>query len=198
MLDENSIDILTEFTSIGLGRAGALLNDLLEGHVDLDVPTVDFRGPEVTVDRLGRYSSERLSVVRLAFTGSLEGSGLLVFAPDCAANLVAVLSGEEEPDEDLDSLKQATLSEVGNIVLNSLMGTLANLLDRSFDYRVPSYFEADPAQLVQGGTQLMCVNSAFSTQGRTIEGEILLKFTDESLSLLNGYLAACYLSSEVA
>ncbi|MCA9790492.1 MAG: chemotaxis protein CheC [Candidatus Eremiobacteraeota bacterium] len=191
MLDEYTIDVLNELTNIGMGRAAVLLNDLLEDHVDLGIPRVDLSSPQLLSHRLERHASPQLACVRLDFTGNLVGSASLIFSPQSAANLVAILSGEGEEEEDLDLLKVATLTEVGNIVLNSIMGTLANLLERQFDYRVPVYLEASPEQLVHADAKVLCVNTSFKTRGRVVEGDILLIFRPESLELLRQYLATC-------
>lgn len=191
MLDEYTLDVLNELTNIGMGRAAALLNDLLEDHIELSIPQVELSCPQSLSGRLERHDSSLLACVRLDFTGNLLGSAALIFSPQSAANLAAILSGEGEDEEDLDLLKVATLTEVGNIVLNSIMGTLANLLDRQFDYRVPVYLEASPAALVQADARVLCVNTSFRTRGKVVEGDILLIFRADSLELLKMYLAAC-------
>ncbi|MGE0494577.1 MAG: chemotaxis protein CheC [Vulcanimicrobiota bacterium] len=191
MLDEYTLDALAELTNIGMGRAAVLLNDLLEDHLELGIPQVLLSLPQALLHQLKRFGSSQLACVRLDFTGNLIGSASLVFSPESAANLAAILSGEGEEDEDFDLLKVATLTEVGNIVLNSIMGTLANLLERQFDFRVPYYLEASPEQLANSTTKVLSVTTSFKTRGRIIEADILLFFRQESLELLKLYLTTC-------
>ena len=52
-------------------------------------------------------------------------------------------------DDDLNAMKVATLTEIGNIVLNGVMGSIANVLSGPLTYSVPIYNESSIMHLIQ-------------------------------------------------
>ncbi len=53
-----------------------------------------------------------------------------------------MLAGDGE-QLDMDALRAGTFCEVGNIVLNGVMGSISNMLNFDFDYSVPEYLETN-------------------------------------------------------
>jgi len=62
-LSEEQRDWLTELVNMGVGRAAAALNDLVEGHVELRVPYVDLVHPQQLSDAVGVLSHTPVSSV---------------------------------------------------------------------------------------------------------------------------------------
>jgi chemotaxis protein CheC len=135
------IDALTELINIGVGRAAGMLNQILEAHVQLNVPSVKIF-PHSEIEKvLSNVAKTRLSVVSLVFKGSFSGTALLAFPSDSASHLVNILTGEESVIPDLDSVRVGALTEVGNIVLNGVMGSVSNVLKKRLSYSIPAYVE---------------------------------------------------------
>jgi chemotaxis protein CheC len=135
------IDALTELINIGVGRAAGMLNQILEAHVQLNVPSVKIF-PHSEIEKvLSNVAKTRLSVVSLVFKGSFSGTALLAFPSDSASHLVNILTGEELDVLDLDSVRVGALTEVGNIVLNGVMGSVSNVLKKRLSYSIPAYVE---------------------------------------------------------
>ena len=134
-------DALKEIINVGVGRAAGMLNELLNNHIELEVPRVDVI-PFSEVEReFCLMGSQSVSAVRLRFKGPITGVSSLVFPTDSAAKLVDILMGEESLSADLDSIKIGTLSEVGNIILNAVMAAFGNLLETRLIYTIPAYME---------------------------------------------------------
>jgi chemotaxis protein CheC len=141
-LNSEQIDVLTELINIGVGRAAGMLNQMLDAHVNLQVPHVNIFQSSELEDVLKQDASIDLSVVRLSFKGSFSGTALLAFPAESSANLVNVLTGEEEEVmDDLDALRVGALTEVGNIVLSGVMGSISNVLKQHLTYSLPIYME---------------------------------------------------------
>uniref|UniRef100_A0ACD5GZE0 Uncharacterized protein n=1 Tax=Desertifilum tharense IPPAS B-1220 TaxID=1781255 RepID=A0ACD5GZE0_9CYAN len=51
----------------------------------------------------------------------------MIFPTESASTLVSLLTGEKPGTPDLEAVKIGTLLEVGNIVLNGVVGTVSNL-----------------------------------------------------------------------
>lgn len=132
----------------------------------------DHRARSRIENRLLIDKSDRI----LGFSGSFSGSAQLLFPTDSAVKLVSVLTGEQKGSPDLDSLKISTLSEVGNMVINGIMGLIGNILDQPLDYAVPYYAEEEIEALllkeesVDSGSVLLAPTH-FSIEELPIQGD---------------------------
>ena len=100
-----------------------------------------------------------------------------------------VLTGEEPGTPDLDSVRAGTLSEVGNIVINGVMGSFGNLLHIPLTYELPFYFEGAPEHLLkfqnaEPDLTMLLAHTRFSVQDLEIQGTILLVFEVRSFDSL--------------
>jgi chemotaxis protein CheC len=92
-------------------------------------------------------------------------------------------------EEGLDAIRAGTLCEVGNIVINALMGTLANVLSLRLEYTVPAYIEGDAARLVSvagldGEHVVLLAETEFAVEAMSIKGTIAVFFTMETFARL--------------
>ena len=190
------IDALRELINIGVGRAAGALNDMVGAHVELRVPSVRLVSP-VDIKEASRWVDEQeLATVRLGFSGEIQGTTELVFPADSASKLVALLTGEECGTPDLDSLRATALTEVGNILLNAVMGSITNVLQRHIRYELPTYSEETPEALVEAvrsqaeaavllaQTHFLVRQSHSSAEQDKIEGEVTLLFGMGSFEVL--------------
>jgi chemotaxis protein CheC len=180
-LSAAQVDAIQEAINIGVGRAASALNDLVDRPVMLVAPSVELLSFEELPRAFDSIGTSAVSSVQMGFHGSLEGCAFLIFPQQSAARLVAGLTGDEHTDEDLDSLRSGTLTEVGNVLVNSVLGTLANLLDRPLRYSSPVYEEGSALSLVTTQAHsseplLLLVRTGFRIRGMEIEGSLLLLF----------------------
>ncbi len=182
------LDALSELMNIGVGRAAGMLNEMLGSPIELEVPTIKvLRISDLAVE-LGQGADDSYAIVRLPFQGSIQGTAALLFPPDSAALLVAALTGEEPGTPDLDTVRAGTLSEVGNIVINGVMGSLGNQLRLALTYELPSYFEGLPEHLLRQRSQpdptMLLAHTRFAVKDLEIQGTILLVFEVRSFDAL--------------
>jgi chemotaxis protein CheC len=181
ILTTAQMDILKELVNIGIGRAASVLNEMTSFHISLEVPFIkvlSYKAVKKEVEELGSY---RVAAVRLGFKGPFSGTAALVFPPDSASRLVAVLTGEEPGTPDLDSVRAGTLTEVGNIVINGVMGSVANIIKHHVDYSVPTYAEDTIDNLLALNGEdinplIVLVRTRFTIQQLLVEGDIILLF----------------------
>ena len=141
-LSADQLDALQEFINIGVGRAASILNDMLDCHILLRTPLIEIFDTVQLQQKLEkRFNGGRFSTVRLAFSGQFSGTTELLFPTESASTLVAALTGEDPDSVDLDAVKIGTLSEIGNIVINGVMGSISNLLGQHLHYAIPMYLE---------------------------------------------------------
>ena len=124
---------------MGVGRAAGTLNSLLGRHIELEVPKIDLVGIDELSKHLG-IDQHKIATVTLGFYGPIEGNASVLFDQESALQLVDLLvPGALSNPEEVDAVSESTITEVGNIIVNSVMGTIANCFQFELDFRVPRY-----------------------------------------------------------
>jgi len=177
-------DALTELIHIGVGHAASTLNCLIKHKVRLTVPSIELQ--HIQDIKNSQVVDEDVSSVSMAFHGDFTGNTSLMFPVDSAQTLVAVLTGEAPDSTALDDSRSGTLSEVGNIFLNGVMGSLSNMLSSTLDYAVPVYQEASLTTILghRKSEAVLMARANFYIDELCIEGNILLFFEIESFRAL--------------
>ncbi|BAT55977.1 CheC, inhibitor of MCP methylation [Nostoc sp. NIES-3756] len=177
----DQLDALQELINIGVGRAANLLNEMVDSHIRLEIPFVKVLTASQAYQELAsRFHDNSLSSVKLGFTGSFYGTAGLIFPTESASKLVSVLTGEEAGSADLDAVKIGTLSEIGNIVINGVMGSISNVLQQHMNYTLPVYLEDTIANLVftshGNESKILLAQAHFTIEQLKIIGDIILIF----------------------
>lgn len=188
-LKPDQIDALKELINIGVGKAAAVLSEMIECHITLQVPFIKILTRDTLQQEIESLGLDRISAVKQGFKGSFTGTAALVFPPDSASKLVNVLTNEGPGTPDLDSVMAGTLSEVGNIVINGVMGSIANVLKQHINYSLPTYMEDVIGNLldtheVHHYTAFILATTQFIVEQLHIQGNIILIFETGSFDAL--------------
>lgn len=188
-LNAYQMDLLQELINMGVGRAAGSLNQLVRVHVVLSVPYISLISPEDCTAYTSSFSKDHLAAVKLGFNGDFSGTAVLVFPTESAEKLVSIVIGEETMAFDEDSLRIGALQEVGNIVLNGVMGTITNVLNQSVDYFPPDFiegsFDSVFSQIEEGEpTMFLIVKTHFELEETLIEGDVIILFRMHSFDAL--------------
>lgn len=198
-LTSSQMDTIKEIINIGVGKAANLLNSLISSHIDLKVPELKVITIKELITEVQQDHGEVLSAVSLPFSGGFSGIAKLIFPTESAGTLVSVFIDEEDGNNDLDTLKIGTLSEIGNIVLNSLLGTISNFLNINLNYTPPNYLESEISDLLYSAKTSIteaCLYARTNFLIRTLEisGDFVLIFELGSLNklieMIDQYFAA--------
>ncbi|MBZ8180360.1 MAG: chemotaxis protein CheC [Oscillatoria sp. PMC 1051.18] len=195
-LTADQIDAIQELVNIGVGRAASVLNEMLEASIRLQVPYIKVKSPlELETEMENRLGLEQIAAVRQDFSGSFSGIAELVFPTDSASMLAAILTGEEPGTPDLDAVKISTLSEVGNILINSVIGSIGNLINQNLDYDLPIYIEDTVKNLLHASQSdhqntILLAQTHFAIEQYQIRGDIILIFEVGSFDLLMNAIAS--------
>lgn len=173
------MDALKEFINIGVGRAAAALNELVRLRVVLEVPSIRILSPFQFKREMSDLGDRNMAAVKIGFYGPFSGSAALVISPASASKLVGVLAGKATGPGAVD---QETLREVGNIVVNGVLGSLGNILRQQISYSLPAYAEVTIKNLffsekIGNETVFLLVRTRFAVQEIEVEGNIILLFT---------------------
>ena len=155
MIDETIGDLerdaVGELINIAIGRAAAALSELVDDEVKLSVPFVEFSDAECTARRLGiEMGGIETVAVRQHFDGRMEGDILLIFPEHRSLELVRSMLGDQVPLDQLTDLEREALLEIGNIILNACLGSLANQLGLTLESSLPAYVRGSPARVLGG------------------------------------------------
>ncbi len=180
-VDNNTIDAIREIVNIGVGRAAGQLNEMTGSHIRLKIPFVDLVPfQDITKEEEKIIQGKVLSAVLLDFKGSFSGVTAIVFPPESALALVMLLTGETEDSPDLDVMRIEALKEVGNIVINAVMGSIANVLSEHLTYSLPVYYEGPVGDIAglkkerPADEWVLLARASFLIESLNIEGDILL------------------------
>jgi len=179
-------DALTELVNIGVGHAASTLNSLIDHKIRLVVPNIEILSIQSIIEHPKLCTEGDISAVSMAFRGSFNGNASLMFPLESATTLVAVLTDETVGSPQLDELRSGTLAEVGNILLNGVMGSIGNILSASLNYSVPAYHESSLSDILghQQAEAVLVAWANFFVDELRIEGNILLFFEIESFQAL--------------
>jgi len=185
VLTDDQRDILRELVNVGVGRAGYVLSEMVDSRVGLQVPEVRAAdGHEAR--KLCRLctQTERVSTVQQTFSGALIGSALLAFPSTSARSLVATLTATSSDSPEIDAEREAVLTEVGNVIINGVLGSLGNLVNLDLAFGLPRYEEGlpDGALTLTVHGSAVIVDVLFQIQSHSIEGELALFFEIDSLA----------------
>ena len=188
-LSPEQLDALQELLNIGVGRAAGSLNQMIEKPIRLHIPFIQVGTREELTPHIQQIQQAPLSSVQLPFQGTFSGSACLLFPTTSAATLITALIGDEEDSDTMDSLREATLTEIGNIVLNGVMGSLANILHNRITYSVPFYQETSLQELLQPLSSDSCdillwAQTQFTIEDNAITGDIILMMGIIDMGLL--------------
>lgn len=176
------MDNLREMVNAGMGKAASSLNLLLDSPIELEIPSISLFKQEELLETRKILGNHRMSCVRMGFSGPVAGSALLVFSQPSAARLVATLVSQDTTLAGLNAIMTETLKEVGNIIINSVVGTIGNFLKKPIELSLPDYLEGSLEDLLKPEahpdslTLLMMVRTRFRAQDRQIDGNIFLIF----------------------
>ena len=125
------LDALRELANIGSGTAGTALSQMLGRSVDISVPNAFVLPLAEAVEAVGPPEQE-VTGVAIPLAGDMDAVVLLVFPVEDAGTLAAML-GVEPGTEDAVS----ALSEIGNILAASYIGSLGMMTGLELDLTPP-------------------------------------------------------------
>lgn len=186
---ELELDALTELVNIGVSRAAASLGSMVGEQVLLSVPAVMIISRTDAACRIGEPATNLLVAVSQAFHGEVSGHALLIFPEKNSLELVRAVTGGRLSLEDILELEHEALAEIGNIILNACIATVANLLKRSLTMSLPQIIRGTSAGLFdlavsEADDVVLFVHIDFTLKGRQLTGYVAMIMDFASLASL--------------
>ncbi|WP_426107523.1 chemotaxis protein CheC [Massilia sp. TSP1-1-2] len=138
-LSELQHDALVEIFNIGVGHAARSMSEIVNEPVTMSVPSISFLNRAGAAAMLRNKDSKRVCGVSQHYDGAFSTDAILMFPEDKSLDIVRLMVGESVPLKELTEMEQEAMSEIGNIILNSCVGTLANIFCQELRGSLPAY-----------------------------------------------------------
>lgn len=145
---ELEVDALKEIVNLGVGAAAGVLNEMTGSEILLSVPDVMFADAETLSNALAREIEGDSVSISQKFAGQIGGAATLVFTERSSQKLVEILLGEAIDLVENPELEAEALEEIGNIVLNSALGALADEVTGELKIDLPIVFKGEARQVL--------------------------------------------------
>lgn len=194
MLNSKQVDTITEIINIGVGKGSASLSQMIDGEILLNVPYVNvITFDDVLSEIMKLGGGENVHSVEMRFSGEYEGSANVILPGDSASQLASLLIHEAPDSATIKEMKDGLMIEVGNIILNAIMGSFGNILDAPLDYHMPKSYQGDVEGIYgqldkERYNQVLVCHTNFSIRGKNISGDILIMYEMGSFDKLSDVL----------
>jgi CheY-like chemotaxis protein/chemotaxis protein CheY-P-specific phosphatase CheC len=185
-------DAFRETINVAMGRAAALLAKVLGVFVQLPVPTVNmFEVGELHMALADAHNSERLTAVCQGYIGGgIAGEALLIFHDSDIADMGSLMQRDsaDYPDEEM-------LLDLSTILIGACLSGIAEQIDVEFSQGHPQMLGAqggidDLIRINQTRWQkTLAVEISYSVEGHSINFDLLMLFTEDSVERLTNKLA---------
>ena len=191
-------DILAEMFNIGIGKSASLLSEIINKKILLDISRFniffDCDLNEKNIEKfLSKVTDGTLMVSSIEFEKKITGEANLIFPMDKMRAFINLCLNQESvvcenennfTDVDIDIIK-----EIGNIVLNALIGEISNFLNVSLNYSLPKvrFFCKDFFKLKIENKKDSCIILLYVTfiiDETEIQGAIIVNLNLNSLKEL--------------
>jgi chemotaxis protein CheC len=191
-LSELEQDALAELSNIAMARAANSLRQMIKHQVELSVPSVEIVSKEAATQLISKPTNSTLVAIRQDFTGAFSGRALLIFPESSSLELVRVVVGSQLPLEDIVNLEDEALAETGNIILNSWVATIANLLKSGLKMSLPTVVRGDSSQMFkseESQSLVLFLHIKFEISTKEIRGYVALLMDIPSVEELRSLIA---------
>ena len=183
---EKTVEALTKLVNSGVVSGVEVLNAMLSSEIRPDIPTIRVVEPyELEIETVIDDNSA-FAIVEMGFNGTLHGISGLVFPKENAWKFIEKVAGDDAGSGEFDFVSTGVLTEIGNIVLNRVMGAISNALALNLDYVVPNFFQGSLDRLWSNTPDRAGLVAAtrFKVDDFATEGNIVVFFDQTSFSRL--------------
>ncbi len=182
------LDALKELINIGVGKGASLLNKMLNKPIVLN--TINVQIVDWHDEALLQYQAKNASIVHMDFSGQINGRANLIFPNKDAVHLLGLIAPWLNVDTSINQVKENVLTEVGNIVINGVIGSLNNVLHLESSYTLPWYSDGALFDFFNGlgRGKFILANTQYEIEEQSIKGTLLIFFELSSFQVLGELL----------
>ena len=162
---ELELDVLKEVMNIGGGNAATSISSLVSRPIDMKVPEVKILSYQDLYDQI-MHEDEIVYATAIQILGEIEGVFLFVLNEESATKITTFMLGYKEENMEI---KQSAIQELTNIIANSFLGAIGQMIAKQLTTSVPmlqtDYFGAVISSLYmaldQFDDQVMIIRNEF-------------------------------------
>lgn len=192
LFNEKKLEKLRTLFSEGMNRAGNALKEIVKRKTSVYLTQVKVL-PLEEIPNLVEEQKNVVSGVYLHFSGILTG-GVLVYFPESSALILSDLLLERKLDDtrEIYELEQSALKEIGNILTNTYIDVIAEIVGVKIIPSVP-YFTRDMLGAIidsvlvdyaQSGMDVLFMDANFDLPGTIVKGHFLFFSSAETLEII--------------
>lgn len=183
-------DILKELFNISVGKSASILSEIIDKKILLNVPDIDILDVKDNKVQLDKYFSNIIDgpimVSSISFKEKSDGKASLIFPADKMRNFINLCLHEDSEDLYCDlnftDIDFDIIKEVGNIVLNSIIGEIGNYMSIKFNYMLPEinvFNSMDIEEFIENEEYeyILMLYVTFNIENSQIAGAIVINFT---------------------
>jgi len=188
-LTETEHDALTEIANLAVGRSAGVLNEMIGHEVILSVPRISILKQSDLAKNVEKLQGRDLTLVQQGFDGPLSGLASIAFPDNKSLELVRLLLGEELLLEEIVELEKEALQEMGNVILNSFLGTIGNEFDVNISSEIPEFHKDVEIDSLIGsaheeGVSVIFIHVDFCIKDQNIDGYLVLTVSIPTMARL--------------
>lgn len=147
ILDDFYIDAVAEIISVGMGSAATSLSEMVNDEVKISVPGVEFVTRADAAKSIALKAKTDVSGVHQHFEGTFSGEALLLFPEKQSLELVRAVVGDQVELDDLTEMEQDAMREIGNVILNSCLCSIADMINQQVRGDIPGFLNGPIAEM---------------------------------------------------
>ncbi|WP_338923456.1 response regulator [Pseudomonas silesiensis] len=185
-------DAFRETVNVAIGRAAALIAQVLGVFVQLPVPNVNIlEVGELHMALTDASNSKQLTAICQGFIGSgIAGEALLMFHDSEIADIAQLMQRQSTDYSDLEMLL-----DLSSVLIGACLSSIAEQIDVVFSQGHPQILGQHAAidELIRVNSKrwkkTLAVEISYSLEGHDIRFDLLLLFTEDSIERLTHKLA---------
>jgi len=190
LLSATEQDLLTELFNLGIGRAAQSLSILARQAVETTVPKVKLELTDQFCQKL--RTTPMYCSVSQEVRGPFNANSMLFFPVEGSYEIVHLMLNQDFSQETLTALHEDAITEIGNIIINTCIGTIANYLQTSFEVDLPQVMSGNIDKLLYERNRhhdiIVNVSIDLTLKESDVHGFLLFIFGPLSLTKLKGTL----------
>lgn len=193
-IDSEMRDCYQEIANVAMGQAGDLLARLLGVFVVLPIPNVNLiEVSELTMALSDVENKEKTSGICQGFIGAgISGEALLILNDSSFKDVASLMKYDNELD---NSIELELLMDMANVLIGACLSGISTQLDMSFSQGHPVVLgqHRKISELIATNTnkwkKTLAIEISYSIENYPIKCDLLLLFTEESVTTLNNKIA---------
>lgn len=195
-LSERHFDALSEIIKNATSRAVQGLSEMIGLSMQPSVLNVELVNIENITPETLLLKDKNFGVLTQTFTGLVTAEVMLLFAQENVLHIVQKMLGAEADIETVQECEGEAMCELGNIMMNAYLSSIADRLHMPIDSAVPCYTvktQDDVAQYIKNDTKtdfVLASHVELDIEQNVIEGKLLFLINSDSLAHITNKIDA--------